>query len=546
MVVLCMAVTMTASAETYGGECGAEGDNVVWSLDAETGVLTISGEGEMMLPVGYEMLPWNYSEVASKVTSVKVEEGVTSTCTGTFQRCSKLKNAYISSTVKDLDSNTFMNCNALSNIEVHPDNAYYVSLDGVLFNKKMTRLIKYPASSDRKEYIIPDGVEYIYNSAFANSKNLNKVVFSKSVKTLMTSFGGCHNLKEIELNEGLEYIAPDTFFFCQSLKSIYIPKTVTNIGWNAFKGCIELKEITVDTENKHYLSENGILFNIDKTSLIQYPAQSDRKSYTVPDGTKSIEGFAFYESKNIKYIIIPNSVTRINNMAFYNCYNLKHVGYCGTEEEWNAIDITDVENPSLVKAEYLHFNFNPETDVTENVTPSTCLSQGTKSTICSCGYTYSTETLPLADCSFTSYTSDNNATCIEDGTKAAYCDYGCGASNTINDEASALGHDMGEFIIIKDATCIANGEERADCSRCDYFETKELIAKNHKDENFDGYCDDCDEFIADENCLCVCHSKCIGKLVYKLLLFLQKTLKINFLEKVFGIGQICTCGIAHY
>lgn len=48
-VLLC-AVTLLvlpASAAVYGGECGVEGDNLTWSLDTKTGVLTISGEGYM-------------------------------------------------------------------------------------------------------------------------------------------------------------------------------------------------------------------------------------------------------------------------------------------------------------------------------------------------------------------------------------------------------------------------------------------------------------------------------------------------------------------
>ena len=90
-----------------------------------------------------------------------------------------------------------------------------------------------------------------------------------------------------------------------------------------------------------------------------------------------------------------------------------------------------------------------------------------------------------------------------------------------------------------------NGEERADCSRCDYYETKELIANNHKDENLDGYCEYCEEFIADKDCLCVCHAKTIGAFVYKLFKIVDSIFNVNLVEKVFGISDICVCGIRH-
>lgn len=105
---------------------------------------------------------------------------------------------------------------------------------------------------------------------------------------------------------------------------------------------------------------------------------------------------------------------------------------------------------------------------------------------------------------------------------------------------------MGEFVVTKEATCTVNGEERADCSRCDYYETKELIANNHKDENLDGYCEHCKEFIADKDCICICHAKGIGAFIYRLFKIIDITLKTNLVGRVFGISDICVCGIRHY
>ena len=81
--------------------------------------------------------------------------------------------------------------------------------------------------------------------------------------------------------------------------------------------------------------------------------------------------------------------------------------------------------------------------------------------------------------SFTEYESNEDATCLEDGTKTAICDR-CDATNTIDDEDSALGHD---FVIdeevSKEVTCTEDGREKAECSRCDASYDNEYEAIGH-------------------------------------------------------------------
>lgn len=78
--------------------------------------------------------------------------------------------------------------------------------------------------------------------------------------------------------------------------------------------------------------------------------------------------------------------------------------------------------------------------------------------------------------SYINYVSDNNATCTADGTKTAQCAHGCGKTDTVTDIGSALGHDMGEWEVTKEATYTEDGEKRRVCSRCDHYET-EVIPK---------------------------------------------------------------------
>lgn len=65
-------------------------------------------------------------------------------------------------------------------------------------------------------------------------------------------------------------------------------------------------------------------------------------------------------------------------------------------------------------------------------------------------------------------------------------------------------------------------------------------------ENLDGSCDYCGEYIADKDCLCVCHAKTIGAFMYKIFKIIDKLFNTNLVGKVFDISDICACGIAHY
>ena len=94
-MILCVAMltgvftlAFPVSAATYSGSCGADGDNVKWTLDTETGKLTISGTGDMKAYLGSNQNPW-YSYKDS-IKTVKIENGVTSIGNYAFYDCTSL------------------------------------------------------------------------------------------------------------------------------------------------------------------------------------------------------------------------------------------------------------------------------------------------------------------------------------------------------------------------------------------------------------------------------------------------------------------------
>jgi len=113
------------------------------------------------------------------------------------------------------------------------------------------------------------------------------------------------------------------FWNCTSLTSISIPSSVTNIRSGAFSGCTNLESIIVDINNLNYSSQDGILFNKDKSHIIQAPAIFG--DFIIPDSVTNIGDLAFNGCTALENIIIPNSVTHIGNFAFLGCDNLTQV-----------------------------------------------------------------------------------------------------------------------------------------------------------------------------------------------------------------------------
>ncbi|MBQ1995602.1 MAG: leucine-rich repeat protein, partial [Clostridia bacterium] len=116
------------------------------------------------------------------------------------------------------------------------------------------------------------------------------------------------------------------FTWCGSLASVTIPNSITTIGEESFCYCTSLTNITVDKDNTVYSSDSkGVLFDKNKTLLLQYPIANANISYIIPDSVTTIGAFAFGYCNSLTNLIIPDSVTIISNYAFRDCDNLASI-----------------------------------------------------------------------------------------------------------------------------------------------------------------------------------------------------------------------------
>lgn len=163
------------------------------------------------------------------------------------------------------------------------------------------------------------------------------------------SFFGNANVKgKIYFPEGLISIGIQSFSQCGISGEVNIPSSVTSIK-NSFFNAEYITKINVDSNNLNYSSQDGILYNKDKTELIIAPKGLTINNLTLPDSLKVIDSFAFCDCKASGIVIIPESVTNVGSDAFYGCNKLEAIK-CrvsskpdGWDNDWNNYCNANVE-----------------------------------------------------------------------------------------------------------------------------------------------------------------------------------------------------------
>ncbi len=127
-------------------------------------------------------------------------------------------------------------------------------------------------------------------------------------------------------NHGFPDSKPSWFINMFEGVTVYIPKTVTSLESQAFCSCFDVTRFKVDKDNKYFSADSeGVLYNKDKTELIQYPLRKTDKSYTTHENTVKIGDYAFMQAAGIEEVIIGEGVKEIEIRAFQSIYNLKKV-----------------------------------------------------------------------------------------------------------------------------------------------------------------------------------------------------------------------------
>ena len=131
-------------------------------------------------------------------------------------------------------------------------------------------------------------------------------------------------IKNVEIQDGVTSVGSGAFVGFVNLARVKISSTVTSIADNAFSSCVGLLSFDVDAGNRSYCSVDGVLYNYDKTLLLQYPSAKEG-AYVIPNGVRVIAEYAFNYAEELTEITIPDSVKTIGELAFSNCSDLTQV-----------------------------------------------------------------------------------------------------------------------------------------------------------------------------------------------------------------------------
>ena len=245
--------------------------------------------------------------------SYSIPEGVTTIGNSAFRGCSGLTSVVIPEGVTSIGSSAFWDCTGLTSVTI-PEGVTSIGSYAFEYCSGLTSVT------------IPNSVTTIEDRAFRSCSGLTSVVIPEGVTTIGDwAFDNCYGLTSVTIPESVTSIGSYAFLYCTGLTSVTIPNSVTAIGDYAFFECYGLTEIEVAENNTNYSSEEGVLFNKDKTKLIQYPIGNSRTSYSIPEGVTSIGNYAFDGCTGLTSVTIPESVTSIGDDAFRDCTGLTEI-----------------------------------------------------------------------------------------------------------------------------------------------------------------------------------------------------------------------------
>lgn len=303
----------TVVSGTFGGTTDSTGavltpDTHQWSLAKESGVLTISGEGDMPDYTSGENTPWyDYSDDIKKivftgdVTAVgahafhlqknvvevdfSAAEGLTAIHTYAFQGTSSLETLTGVENIETLDTGSFQ-------------------------------------ASGFKSVSMPN-VETVPKAAFRSCTNMTSVSFQNATLLGDEAFYSCTSLKEVNA-PNVDTLDGQVFRY-SSIESISLPNLTSIQGGYTFQNCSKLKEMSFPKLES--IDGAGIFESCSSLEVIDFP--------TVTTTNTHLNNFT-NDCPNLMWVNLPNLVAKTTSISFGNCYSLVYV------------DVSSVERPNNI------------------------------------------------------------------------------------------------------------------------------------------------------------------------------------------------------
>ena len=353
------------------GKCG---ENLTWTLDLTTGVLTISGTGYMDDKDSSIYKPWY--EYQEQITKVVIEEGVTSAGKNMFAQMPNLTEVQLPKSLRIIKAGAFEMSEKLKAIDL----TYVERVEAAAFHD----------CTGLTEVTIPDGIAlegYDNMGVFTGCTGIKKVTVGNFTGGYYL-FSGCTALTDVTLEEGMAALGGHMFDGCTALKTVNIPAGA-DIGGGAFANCTSLTNVTFTRE-------------IGTVGEKAFTGCTGLTSFTFPQ-VEALSGSIFFLCDNLSTIKFKGSSPTFDR---HTLNNLKvTIYYPSGDSSWD-----DKING--------HFGANIDTWVAygvthtyeSKVTKPTCVDQGYTTYLCTdCGYSYQGSF--VAATGVHTYLSEHDSTC---------------------------------------------------------------------------------------------------------------------------------------
>ena len=185
--------------------------------------------------------------------------------------------------------------------------------------------IPYDAQETLTTVVIPNSVEYIWDSAFSSCSNLQSITFGTGLKEIGDhAFFGCSSLEYIDLSmTQLTRLGDGAFYACSSLEEVVFPDSVTYIGMTAFQDATNLARVNIPA-------------SLEGTGHCAF-TRTAVEEIVFPEGIEVISQQMFWYCQSLTTITIPSTVTEIELSAFAYDIALENIYYSGTVEQWGLV-----------------------------------------------------------------------------------------------------------------------------------------------------------------------------------------------------------------
>ncbi|MCD7786830.1 MAG: leucine-rich repeat protein [Oscillospiraceae bacterium] len=339
LLTLGLAALLSTAALADDATNGTCGTNLTWTLNTDTGVLTISGEGAME---DYECggAPW-YSQ-REIITSVVIEDGVTSIGENAF--CgSSLASVTIPDGVIFIGEGAFASCFNLEEV-VLPSSITYIG--NYVFE----------LCDNLTDIVIPDNVTFLGDGVFSWCTALVSISIGSGITEIgEETFNKCLELKDVEIPAGVTSIGYGAFAYCLSLTNITLPEGVTSIGDYAFSSCNSLSSISIPVSVTHIGDYAFAEFGNALTDVYYSGDETDWAAIDIGDGSEFITSATIhYNSTGPDDETGDSTPGDLNGDGEVDASDLtvlaRHVGKVETMEDETALANADVTGDGNVDA----------------------------------------------------------------------------------------------------------------------------------------------------------------------------------------------------